>query len=495
MTKFAVGSLAAFLAVGAALFVIVPRQLRNRQEAFAQFHARFVTNSILRYEFQPTDLQSPITFGSEGYRDLAAFVRGRILIAPVVRVKVWARDGTVLFSDEPRLIGKRFPPDDDLAEAFAGMTVGSVTNLTEAENVYERSLAPKLYSTYTPLSLPSAAAGAPPPAAVVELYQDYAGIQAEVNNLFRTLAATLLIGLSTLYVLLLPITRRVGTTIQEQNVQLEKQAGRLEELLRSEQQRVANLREVNRLKDEFVAISSHELRTPLTSIIGYAKTLRRPEFADDPSSRGEFLQAIERQAVRLHRLVENLLAASHLELDRSGLSVSPVQPLELAEEAVAALGLAAPRIHVTIPSDLPAVPTDRRRLELVVSNLLDNAVKFSPDGTDCELGARPEGHVMTIWVKDRGVGIPHDQLPKIFDRFYQADSSRTRRYGGVGLGLSLVKDIVRSLGGSIAVQSRPGQGSTFTVTLPLVGPTKGDGPEAPAPDREPARLAQAHSPT
>jgi signal transduction histidine kinase len=494
VTKFALGSLVAFVAVGASLFVIVPRQLRNRQEAFAQFHAKFVTNSILRYEFQPSELQSPITVGSASYRDLEAFVRGRILMAPVVRVKVWARDGTVLFSDETRLIGKRFPPDHDLAEAFAGQTVGSVTNLTDAENVYERSLAPKLYSTYTPLSLPSAGAGTPP-AAVVELYQDYAGIQAEVNNLFRTLAATLLIGLSTLYVLLLPITRRVGTTVQEQNVQLEKQAGRLEELLRSEQQRVADLREVNRLKDEFVAISSHELRTPLTSIIGYAKTLRRPEFADDPSSRGEFLQAIERQAVRLHRLVENLLAASHLEVDRSGLSVSPVQLSELFEEAVTALGLAALRIHVSIPPDLPPVPTDRRRLELVVSNLLDNAVKFSPDGTDCELGARREGHDMTIWVKDRGVGIPREQLPKIFDRFYQADSSRTRRYGGVGLGLSLVKDIVRSLGGSIAVQSRPGQGSTFTVTLPLVGPTQRDGQGTPAPDREPALLAEAPSPS
>ena len=303
----------------------------------------------------------------------------------------------------------------------------------------------------------------------MELYQDYAGIQSEVNRLFRTLVVTLLVGLSALYLILLPISRQAGRTIQEQNVTLEGQAQKLEELLRTEQQRVADLREVNRLKDDFVAISSHELRTPLTSIIGYAKTLRRPEFAEDPTSRAEFVQAIERQADRLHRLVQNLLAASHLEAESTRVMLEDIALADVAGEAVAALGAEGRRVTVSIPEDLPSVRADRQSLELVVANLLDNALKFSPEETGCEVGARVEGTMLVFWVRDHGVGISREQLPRIFDRFYQADSSRTRRYGGVGLGLSLVKGIVSNLGGGITVTSRPGAGSTFTVTIPLDG--------------------------
>jgi signal transduction histidine kinase len=465
VSTFAIGSLIAFVVIGAALSVVVSRQLRNRQEAFARFHAQFVADSILRYEFTPGDLTGPVPVGSERYRELQQFVDARILSKPVVRVKIWARDGTVLFSDEPRLVGLRFAPDDDLAESFAGETVGSVTDLTDHENIYERALAPKLYSTYTPLWLPGSTG---PPDAVVEIYQDYAGIQSQVNTLFRTLVATLLLGLSALYLILLPISRQAGRTIQEQNVTLEGQAQKLEELLRTEQQRVADLREVNRLKDEFVAISSHELRTPLTSIIGYAKTLRLPEFAEDPSSRAEFVQAIERQADRLHRLVQNLLAASHLEAEPT-VTLEDIALADVAGEAVAALGAEGRRVTVAIPDDLPSVRADRQSLELVVANLLDNALKFSPEETGCELGARVEDNMLAFWVRDHGVGISREQLPRIFDRFYQADSSRTRRYGGVGLGLSLVKGIVSNLGGGITVTSRPGAGSTFTVTIPLDG--------------------------
>jgi signal transduction histidine kinase len=466
VSTFAIGSLIAFAVIGVALSVVVSRQLRNRQEASARFHAQFVADSILRYEFTPGDLTGPAPVGSERYRELAQFVDARILSNPVVRVKIWARDGTILFSDEPRLVGLRFAPDDDLAESFAGETVGSVTNLSEHENIYERALAPKLYSTYTPLWLPGSAG---PPSAIVEIYQDYAGIQAEVDTLFRTLVATLLVGLSALYLILLPISRRAGRTIQEQNVTLEGQAKKLEELLRTEQQRVADLREVNRLKDEFVAISSHELRTPLTSIIGYAKTLRLPEFAEDPASRAEFVQAIERQADRLHRLVQNLLAASHLDAEPTSSALDDVVLAEVATEVVLGLGHEGKRVTVTIPANLPTIRADRQGLELVVANLLDNALKFSPPELGCELGARGEGDTVSFWVRDHGVGISKEQLPRIFERFYQADSSRTRRFGGVGLGLNLVKGIVTGLGGGITVTSKPDEGSTFTVTLPMSG--------------------------
>jgi signal transduction histidine kinase len=224
------------------------------------------------------------------------------------------------------------------------------------------------------------------------------------------------------------------------------------------------------LKDDFVAVASHEVRTPLTSIIGYAKTLRRPEFADDRSTREEFLSAIERQGDRLHRLVGNLLAASHLEEDQRGLAAAPVSLQAVTDEVLAALGPRARRVRVFLPQELPDVVTDRNRLELILANLVDNALKFSPEGTPVDVGARRVGDVVELWVSDRGIGIEGDHLDLIFDRFYQVDSSVTRRYGGVGLGLHLVHELAHTLGGTVGVLSEPGSGSTFTVSLPL-GPS------------------------
>jgi len=117
--------------------------------------------------------------------------------------------------------------------------------------------------------------------------------------------------------------------------------------------------------------------------------------------------------------------------------------------------------------------TDRQRLELILANLVDNALKFSPEGSACDVGARMIGDQVELWVSDRGIGIQEDHLELIFERFYQVDSSVTRRFGGVGLGLHLVYELAHSLGGSVGVLSAPGSGSTFTVRLPLM-PSEND---------------------
>jgi len=467
VSRFAISSLLAFLAVGGILSVVVSRQLRTRQESAAQFHVEFVAQSVLPYVFQASDLAAPLPVTGARYQELLAAVRARVLQRPVVRLKIWSSDGTILFSDEPRLVGRRFEVDTDLKESFGGETASEVSDLRDEENVFERSLAPKLFSTYTPLYV---GPGKGKPAAVAEMYQDYAGIQSEVNRLFGELAATLLVGLGALYVLLLPIIRRVARTLSDQNAKLEEQAGRLEQLLQNEQGTVAELRTLNRLKDEFVAVASHELRTPLTSIIGYAKTLRRPGFAEDAAARDEFLEAIERQGDRLHRLVQNLLAASNTGEDRRRLSLEPIRLDELVREVASGLGGDRERVALSLPPHLPVLVSDRQCIELILSNLLDNALKFSSPSSTCEVGARANSASLLFWVRDQGVGIPADQLDRVFERFYQVDSSVTRRFGGVGLGLSLVKNLVEALHGDIAVQSEPGRGSIFTVTLPLIHP-------------------------
>jgi len=265
-------------------------------------------------------------------------------------------------------------------------------------------------------------------------------------------------------------SRLLADRLAEQNRILADQARKLEELLEKEHHRVDELREVNRMKGEFVAVVSHELRTPVTALIGYAKTLREPEFAEDPVMRQEFLERMERQGDRLLRLVENLLTASRIESQQLPLSVGRVLFEDLVREVVEGLAVESERINVDVPADLPVLHTDRQLLGRVVSNLLDNALKYSPEDAPCDLGARAEGDRLIFWVEDHGIGISAGQLSRIFERFYQVDSSSTRTFRGAGLGLSLVKDLLDHLGGTIEVQSSPGNGSRFTVRLPFRSP-------------------------
>jgi signal transduction histidine kinase len=265
-------------------------------------------------------------------------------------------------------------------------------------------------------------------------------------------------------------SRALTDRLADQNELLGEQAERLERLLQKEHATVDELLELNRMKGEFVAVVSHELRTPVTALIGYAKTLRQTEFAEDPAMRSEFLERMERQGERLLRLVENLLTTAKLESEELTISLGRVLFEDLCREVVEGLASESNRIKVSVPNDLPVLQTDRQLLSRVLSNLLDNALKYSPDGTPCELGAIADGTGIAFWVRDQGIGIDPAELTRIFDRFYQVDSSTTRQFRGAGLGLSMVRDLVAHLGGSVEVDSTPGSGSSFTVHLPETAP-------------------------
>jgi two-component system, OmpR family, phosphate regulon sensor histidine kinase PhoR len=229
---------------------------------------------------------------------------------------------------------------------------------------------------------------------------------------------------------------------------------------------IAELREINRGKEQFVAVASHEMRTPLTAILGYVATLRRQPI-DDPAARDRFLEIVERQAQRLLGLVETLLTASKLDRGRVAARFDWASLEDVCQEVVEGLGDDQARVRLDLPPALPPLLTDRRCLGQVLGNLLENAVKYSPRQQPCELGARPDGDRLVLWVRDHGAGIPRAELERIFDRFYQVDGSDTRPATGIGLGLHLVKELVGVLGGTIQVETRPGAGSRFTVVLPL----------------------------
>ena len=265
-------------------------------------------------------------------------------------------------------------------------------------------------------------------------------------------------------------SRALADRLAEQNETLAEQARRLEELLEKEHNTVDELRELNRMKGEFVAVVSHELRTPVTALLGYAKTLGQPEFAEDPKMRAEFLERMERQSERLLLLVENLLTAANLESDQVRVRVGRVLFEDLVREVVESLGSEANRVHVDISGEIPVLTTDRQLLSRVMQNLVDNAIKYSPAGSPCELAASVDGDHLLFSVADYGIGIDAEEQERIFDRFYQVDSSSTRMHRGSGLGLSLVREVLDKLGGTIELESTPGEGSRFTVRLPLQHP-------------------------
>src|SRR5919197_11867 len=478
--RFAVAALVAFVAIGSAISILTNRQVIKTQELDAQFHAEFVAESLLAHKLKGYDLREP--FKGKRYRALNGYVRTRILNEPVKRVKLWRLDGTIVYSDERQLVGMRFPGDPD-EETRKGEVESEVTNLDDPENRFERNIAPKLFATYVPLYRGAKHTGRPD--AVVELYQDYASIEARAASLLRDRIITLGLGLILLYVLLLPIVLGASRRLRRQNDQLEEQARRLSVLLEREQKTVAELRTLNQMKSDFAAVASHEMRTPLTAILGYVKTLRQPEFENDPKARTEFMAAIDRQAERLFRLVTNLLTAAQVEKHEAQIQVSTFDLQALAEEVAEGFHEGGSRIRLAVP-EIQLV-TDRVRVGEILTNLIDNALKYSADEAPVDIGAAVRGAQVVFWVQDCGVGIDQRDLGRIFERFYQTDQSSTRRFGGVGLGLHLVTELATTLGGRVEVESAPGVGSTYTVALPLWQPIRPPHrPDVPAED-EPGR--------
>ncbi|HXJ65534.1 MAG TPA: HAMP domain-containing sensor histidine kinase [Actinomycetota bacterium] len=484
--RFALASLVVFVLIALGVSFVASREMVRQAERSAQFHAVYVADHVMRFALEESrpgdDFETPFT--GRAYQRLDTLVRTRILEDPVVRVKVYAPDGTIIYSDEPRLVGKRFEGEPD-AETLRGETVSDVTDLSEPENLFERSLAKQLFSTYTPLF-----PGSDPtrkPEAIVETYQDYSSIQSEASQFFRSRLLSFGIALVVLYIALLPIVLGASRALRRQNAQLEEQARRLSHTLETEQESVAELRRLNKMQSDFAAVASHELRTPLTAILGYVKTLRRPEFENDPVARAEFLAAIERQSDRLFRLITNMLTAAQVEHHDGALQIGAVPLSSVVEEVVEGFHESSGRLDVRVAEDLPPLETDRVLLGEVLANLIDNALKYSGATTQVVVAAQAAGGEMQITVHDAGVGISPQERERIFDRFYQSDQSTTRRFGGVGLGLHLVRELTRRLGGSVALESEPGVGTTFLIRLPILLPAA---PQAPAVPNVPVRAGR-----
>jgi len=251
------------------------------------------------------------------------------------------------------------------------------------------------------------------------------------------------------------------------------------------------LKELDRLKSNFLATVSHELRTPLTSIMGYGEMLAEGVAGELNEEQKEFVETIRTKSEQLRGLIMSLLDLSKLESGTTAVRVGRLAIANVLEEAMTTLLPTAMKKGVTLeldaPADLPPVLGDAERLRQVFINLTDNAVKFTPSGGRVRLEARPSfeqpddepalvivaplRQVVEVRVSDTGIGIPESERQKVFDPFYQVDQSSTREYGGAGLGLAIVKRLVEAHQGSIHVEANEPNGATFVVWLPAARPS------------------------
>jgi PAS domain S-box-containing protein len=242
-------------------------------------------------------------------------------------------------------------------------------------------------------------------------------------------------------------------------------------------QQAKELEQANRLKDEFLAVLSHELRSPLNPILGWATLLQSRQCDQVTTKRA--LQTIERNAMLQTRLIEDLLDISRIMQGKLKLNSEPINLISTIEAAIETMRLAATTksivVRFTFDSAIGEVAGDASRLQQIFWNLLSNAIKFTPAGGQVNLSLTKQGNHAKIQVQDTGIGISAEFLPHVFEHFRQADSSSTRTYSGLGLGLAIVRYLVEQHGGTVRAESLgQGQGATFTVILPLSKPEEPD---------------------
>lgn len=232
---------------------------------------------------------------------------------------------------------------------------------------------------------------------------------------------------------------------------------------------ITEIRRLEKVRREFVANVSHELRTPVTSVKGFAETLLEEDTLEDPRAAREFIKIINQEAERLNRLIGDLLELSKIE-GQGPLTFAPVCLKIIAEETMTKLQPQAQKKDLSLGLDYPStslyVLGDEDKIHQVFLNVLDNSIKYTPEKGEIKVSIEEDDRNVQVRVRDTGIGIPPEEIPRIFERFYRVDKTRSRKYGGTGLGLTIVKHIIEAHHGSIRVESEPSRGTSFIFTLP-----------------------------
>jgi signal transduction histidine kinase len=445
LMRFTVIGIMLTVLIGIILGLAVSRRLENaalEQEAgrIAEIVQSEIDPFLRREDF--AGVPSP-----ERAQAIDQHVIGSLHDRRIVKIKIWNPGGMVIYSTDPTATGQQFPVSDELAEGLRGKVGMDITSLAKDENQLDRSRYKQLMEIYVPIRL-----GGNKVVGAYEVYLD-------VDTLLPMIAATrrffwigLALGLSGLYLALFGVVGSASNRLHRQS----------EEIGRLEARRV-----VEQLTTEFVSMVSHELRTPLTALVGFSELLLAQ--SADPAEQREWTENMHAAAKRLTQLVEDLLDVSRIEEGRVELKRQPVD-LNAAVGSVLSdfkVHASAHRFERHCGESIPPVFADSDKLTQILTNLISNAVKYSPQGGPITISVTVADGSVRLSVADQGLGLPPEELPRIFERFHRLKDDARRQIPGTGLGLYITRRLVELHAGRIWAESAgPGRGSTFHVELP-----------------------------
>jgi signal transduction histidine kinase len=374
-------------------------------------------------------------------------VRETLRESRVVKVNLWSANGMVIYSTDSSLIGQYFPIEEELADALKGEIGMDISDLSKEEHRKERGRFSQLMEIYVPVQIDGGRV-----VGAYEVYRDVSGILRMIAHTQRLLWIGLGSGLCILYLALFGVVRAASQQLHRQSEEL----GRVEAR-----------REVSRLTTEFVSIVSHELRTPLTALVGFSELLLTQPI--DAGDQREWIESMHAAAKRLTKLVEELLDVSRIEEGRVELKRQPI-----SVKAAVKLVLSDFRIHPTghrfeerYLDPLPPILADLDKLTQILMNLISNAVKYSPQGGPITISVTAADGTVRLSVADQGLGLPAEELPRVFERFHRVQAEDRQQIPGTGLGLYITKRLIELQDGRIWAESAgPGRGSTFHIEMP-----------------------------
>ena len=381
-------------------------------------------------------------------------LQGAALSKELRRLKIWNRNGTVLYSDNHALIGRSFEIEDDLQEALEGHSSADITDGHAPENAGDDLQGP-LIEVYTPLLFE----GDTEPSGAFEMYLPYAPVQAAIDDESRQLYLLLGLGLTLFYTSMFPVV-----------VIADRWRKRL--IREAENTALANLavlERLNKLKSEFLTRISHQFRTALVGIEGFSELIHESDDLDLEKVRS-FAGDIHDDAERLDRAFADMLELDRMETGNSVLKLGKTEINDVIAAAIDGSRKQNGRANIRTVLDPanPAIPADPDKVEQLLSILIGNALKYSPTGSPVEISSKDGGDEVLITVKDHGPGMPSDFENGLFVGYRRHEGNGNGAHaGGTGLGLPIARQIVEMHGGRIWFESEPGKGTEFHLTLPI----------------------------
>jgi signal transduction histidine kinase len=467
---FALLSLVPVVALGIGLGDLVNSGVQQQNLEEAKRSVSVLAQAGIQPLLVPSDLTANISDARLDQLDNS--LRGVAFGKVVARLKIWNREGVVMYSDNRALVGHAFPADEHLGIALAGTSASEISDASAPENRAD-NLSGKFLSVYVPIYF---ADDPQTPAGAFELYLPWAPVAAQIDQESQNLYRLLAIGLALLYISMMPVLlvadrwrRRLGASLD--SVDEERRIG-------------LETARVSELKSTFLASMSHEMRTPLNAMLGFTQLLQTPGFGALTERQGKYVKNIALAGRHLLALTNDVLDLSKIEAGKMDLEIADVDLAEVigeAEEILRPLSDARSQSLVVDNLELE-VKADRLRLTQVLVNLLSNAIKFTPEHGSIRVSAHRSRGLVEIYVTDSGRGIPVDKQKAVFESYVQGDKSRS---DGTGLGLPLSRRLVELMGGELALVVSTSAGSTFRIRIPGTA----GGTEVRRPIRRRARLA------